>query len=113
MRLYYVQQFIIFTENVEKASLFLSETSLYKLFNINVVILFCTKLYDIPRISGWQATFSQLENPAMACACKVKNFATTVRARDVRPDVMVRHLKVSQIIDLARLVCQTVSSFGI
>ena len=50
MRLYIVQQFIIFTENVEKASLFLSEISLYKLFNTNVVILY--KMYDIPRISG-------------------------------------------------------------
>ena len=37
MRLYVVQQFIIFTGNVEKASLFLSETSLHKLFNTNVV----------------------------------------------------------------------------
>ena len=50
MRLYIVQQFIIFTENVEKASLFLSDISLYKLFNTNVVILY--KMYDIPMISG-------------------------------------------------------------
>ena len=49
MHLYIVQQFIIFTENIEKASLFLSETFLHKLFNTNVVILY--KMYDIPRIS--------------------------------------------------------------
>ena len=42
MCLYIVQQFIIFTENVEKASLFLTETSLYKLFNTNVVSTKCT-----------------------------------------------------------------------
>ena len=47
MHLYIVQQFIIFTEIVEKASLFLSETSLHRLFNTNVVILY--KMYDIPR----------------------------------------------------------------
>ena len=35
-----VQQFIIFTENVDYASLFLSETCLHKLSNTNVVI-FC------------------------------------------------------------------------
>ena len=50
MRLYIVQQFIIFTENVEKASIFLSETFLYKLFNTNVAVLY--KMYDIPWISG-------------------------------------------------------------
>ena len=50
VRLYIVQQFIIFTESVEKASPFLSEISLYKLFNTNVVVLY--KMYDIPRISG-------------------------------------------------------------
>ena len=50
MRLYIIQQFIIFIENVEKASLLLSETSLYKLFNTNVVVLY--KMYNIPRISG-------------------------------------------------------------
>ena len=48
MRLYIEQQFIIFTENVEKAGLFLSETSFHKLFNTNVVIWY--KMYDIPRI---------------------------------------------------------------
>ena len=41
---------IIFTENIEKASLFLSKTSPHKLFNTNVVILY--EMYDIPRISG-------------------------------------------------------------
>ena len=50
VHLYIVQQFIIFTESIEKASLFLSEISLYKLFNTNVVVLY--KMYDIPRISG-------------------------------------------------------------
>ena len=38
MRLYIVQQFIIFTENVERVNLFLSETFLHKLLNTNVVI---------------------------------------------------------------------------
>ena len=96
MRFYIVQQFIIFTENVlnvEKASLFLSETSLHKLFNINVVILY--KTYNIPRISKQQATSQQLENHAMACACKVKTFAMAVRAGEVRPDVMVPHSSLS------------------
>ena len=50
MRLYIVKQFLIFTENVEEASLLLSETSPHKLFNTNVVILY--KMYDIPKISG-------------------------------------------------------------
>ena len=39
MRVYIVQQFTVFTENIEKASLFLSETCLHKLSNTNVVIL--------------------------------------------------------------------------
>ena len=52
----------------------------------------------------------QLENPAMACACEVQNFATAVRAHEVRPDVVVRHSKVSQIVDILGLVCQTVIS---
>ena len=43
----------------------------------------------------------------MACACKVKNFAKAVWAREVRPDVMVPHSKVTQIVDLFGLVCQT------
>ena len=66
MRLFIVEQFIIFTENVEKASLLLSETSLSKLFNTNVVVLY--KMYDIPvpRISGQQVTSPQLENTATA-----------------------------------------------
>ena len=50
MHRYIVQQFIIFTEHVETASLFLSETSLHTLFNTIVVILY--KIYVIPRISG-------------------------------------------------------------
>ena len=37
MHLYIVQQFIILSENVEKASPFLSGTSLHKLFNTNVI----------------------------------------------------------------------------
>ena len=37
----------------------------------------------------------ELENPAMAWACKVKNFTTALRAREVRPDVMVPHSKVT------------------
>ena len=40
MRVYIVQQFTVFTENVEKASLFLSETCLHKLSNTNAVILY-------------------------------------------------------------------------
>ena len=40
MRLNIVPQVIIFTENVENASLFLSETCLYKLSNTNVIILY-------------------------------------------------------------------------
>ena len=43
----------------------------------------------------------------MACACKVENFATAVRVREVSPDVVVPHSKVSQIIDILGLVCQT------
>ena len=50
MRLNILQHFIIFTENVEKATLFLAETSLYKLFNTKFVVL--CKMYNIPRISG-------------------------------------------------------------
>ena len=42
MRLYIVQQFIISTENVEKASLFLSETSLLKL--LIQMLLFSTNV---------------------------------------------------------------------
>ena len=38
MRLYIVQQFLIFTENVENASLFWSETCLHKLSNTNVIL---------------------------------------------------------------------------
>ena len=60
--------------------------------------------------SWLQATSSQLENPTMACACKVENFSTAVRAREVRPDVVVPHSKVSQIVDILGLVCQTVMS---
>ena len=106
MRLYIVQQFITFTKNIEKASLFLSEASLHKLFNhfnTNVVILY--KTYEIPRISRWQVTSPQLENPAMACPCKVNNFAKAVRAREVRPDAMVLHSEASQIVDIFGLVC--------
>ena len=44
----------------------------------------------------------------MAWACKVKNFVTAVRARKVRPDVMVPNSKVTQIVDIFWLVCQTV-----
>ena len=106
MHLYIAQQSIIFTENVEKTSLFFSEPSLHKLFNINVVILY--KMYGIPRISVWQASSTQLENPSMACACKVKNFAKAVCARKVRPDVIVPHSKVSQTVDIFVVVCQTV-----
>ena len=45
MRLYLVQQFIIFTENVENASLFLSETCFHMLPSTNVVILYKTVWY--------------------------------------------------------------------
>ena len=62
----------------------------------------------IPRILGQQASSPRLENPAMACTCKVKNIAKTVWVREVRPDVMVPHSKVSQTADIFRLVCQTV-----
>ena len=58
--------------------------------------------------SRLQATSPKLENPTMACACKVENFATAVRAREVRPDVVVPHSKVSQTVDILGLVCQTV-----
>ena len=58
--------------------------------------------------SRLQATSPQLENPTMACVCKVENFATAVRAHEVRPDVVVPHSKVSQIVDILRLVCQPV-----
>ena len=37
-RLYTVQYFIIFTESVEEGSLFLTETSLHKLFNTDVIL---------------------------------------------------------------------------
>ena len=45
-----------------------------------------------------------------ACACKVKNFTKAMRAREVRPDVMVPLSKVSQIVDLFGLLCQTVNT---
>ena len=35
------------------------------------------------RDSRLQATSPQLKNPTMACVCKVVNFATAVRAREV------------------------------
>ena len=54
-----------------------------------------------------QAASPQLENPTMACACKVENFATAVRVREVRPDVVVPHSKVSQTADILGLVCKT------
>ena len=44
-------------------------------------MLSCTKLYDILRISEEQAASPQLENPAMAWACKVKNFAMDMRVQ--------------------------------
>ena len=65
------------------------------------------KLYDILRISGWQEAYPQLENAVMAWACKVKNFATAVRAHEVCPDVMVPNSEVTQTVDIFRLMCQT------
>ena len=56
--------------------------------------------------SRLQGTSPQRENPMMACACKVENFATAVRAHEVRPDVVVLHSKVSQFVDILGLVCQ-------
>ena len=47
----------------------------------------------------------------MTCTCKVRNFASAVWAREVRPDAMVPHSKVSQTVDIFRLVCQTVYVF--
>ena len=44
----------------------------------------------------------------MAWACKVKNFAMAMRARKVCRDVMVPNWNVTQIVDIFRLVCQTV-----
>ena len=67
----------------------------------------CTIL-EGSRDSRLQATSPQLENPAMACACKVENFAKAVPAREVLPEVMAPHSKVSQIVDILGLVCQTV-----
>ena len=58
--------------------------------------------------SRLQVTSPQLKNPTMACACKMENFATAVRAREVRPDVVVPHSKVSQTVDILVLMCQTV-----
>ena len=40
----------------------------------------------------------------------MKNFATAVGSREVHPDVMVLYSKVSQIVDLSELVCQTYSA---
>ena len=62
----------------------------------------CTILEE-SRDSRPQATSPQLENPTIDCACKVENFATAVR-----PDVVVLHSKVSQIVHILGLVCQTV-----
>ena len=45
MRLYIVQQFTIFSVNVEEASLFWSGTPLHKLFNAHVVISYKIKRY--------------------------------------------------------------------
>ena len=47
-----VQQFIIFTENVEKASLFLSETFLQMLFHINFVIFHAIHVPEISQSEG-------------------------------------------------------------
>ena len=58
MHLHIVQQFINFTENIEKASLFLSVTSLYKLFSTNVASY---KMYDIPRLLGQQTSWSRIQ----------------------------------------------------
>ena len=66
----------------------------------------CTIL-EGSRDSRLRSTSQQLENPTMACACKVEDFATAVRAREVRPDVVVPHSEVSQIVDILGLVCQT------
>ena len=68
IRVCIVQQFTVFTENFEKAGLFLSETCLLKLSNTNIVIL-CTILEE-SWDSRLQATSPKLENPTMACACK-------------------------------------------
>ena len=64
MRLYIVQQFIIFIENVEKASLFLSETSLYISYSIQMLLSYtkCT-IFQGPRIAGY---LPQLRLPAPA-----------------------------------------------
>ena len=72
-----------------------------------IPVMSYTKLYDIIRISGWQGASPQLENPAMAWACKVKSFATAVRAREIRLDFMVPNSEVTQIVDIFRLMCQT------
>ena len=93
MRLYIVHQFIIFTENVENASIFLSGSCLHKLSNTNVVIL-----YKIVRYSKdlWIARyFPTVRESYNGLSLQVKNFATAVGSREVHPDVMVLHSKVS------------------
>ena len=95
MYLYIVQQFIIFTEDAEKASAFLLETSLHKLFNANVVILY--KMYDLPRISlKFLGIAGYLRTAGESCdGLRLQNekfFAKSVKVREVRPDVMVKSL---------------------
>ena len=72
MRLYIVQQFIISLKTLRRQAYF-CQKCLFISCSIQMLLSY-TKLYDIPRFSGQQDTSPQLENPAMACACKVKNF---------------------------------------
>ena len=91
MRLYIVQQFTIFTENVQKASLFLSETSLYKLFRCCYLIQNVRYSKDL-RIAGYLLTARE---SCDGLCLPSENFAKAVRAREVRPDVMVLHSSLS------------------
>ena len=76
-------------ENVLKLHMALHCTAVHNFCQKCVFIICPIQMYDILRISGWQVASPQLENPAMAWACKVQNFATAVGARKVCPDVMV------------------------
>ena len=88
MRLYSVQQFIVFTENVEKASLFLSEFCLHKLSNTNVVIL-----YKILRYSRDLGTAGYLPT-ARESYDGLRLQSEKARSRKAHPDVMAPHSKV-------------------
>ena len=116
MHLYILQRFIIFTENVENASLFLSGICLHKLSNTNVVI----GLYKIERyykdlgIAGYLPTGREsydglsLQSQKFFHSCGVlvmhresyDGLSLQSQTFFHSCGVLVMHSKVSQIVDL-------------